>query len=136
MKTALVADAAQSGMPRSDADTEAQRVAEAAPFLHQTCDPPAHFDGHAHRAQRRIGAGQRIVEDDQKAVAGEMLQRSLEAIDRFAETLIIFLQYRDDVFRLSAFGERGEATQVAEYDGNIAAVAFQKLLIARRHHEL
>src|SRR5580658_9121323 len=35
MKTALVADAAQGGMPRGDADAEAELVAETAPFLHQ-----------------------------------------------------------------------------------------------------
>src|SRR5580704_10602728 len=35
VESALVADAAQSGVPRGDAGSEAELVAEAPPFLHQ-----------------------------------------------------------------------------------------------------
>src|SRR6516162_4864462 len=136
MKPALVADAAQGRVSRSDADAEAELVAEPAPLADQSSDAFAHFDRHAYRALSRIGTGDRIVEDDQQAVAGEMLQRALEAVDLLAETAVVVLQHGDDVLGLGALGERGEAAQVAEHDRYIAAVAFQERVVAGRHHEL
>ena len=85
----------------------------------------AHFDRHTDRSQCGIGTRNRIVEDDQQTVAGEVLQGAFETIDRFAKTAIIFLQHRDDVFGLGVLGKSGEAAKIAEHRGNVAAVALQ-----------
>ena len=100
-----------------------------APLFRERRDVRAHFNRHAHRAQRGVGTRNRIVEDDQKTIAGEMLQRAFETIDRFAETAIIFLQDRDDVLRLGVLGKGGKAAKVAKHDGDVAAVTLQELLV-------
>jgi hypothetical protein len=80
-------------------------------------------------AGRRIGTWDRIVENDHNTVALKMLERAIEAIDRFAERVIVVLQDGNDVFGLGLFGKRGKAAEVAEYYHDVAAVSFQKLLI-------
>src|SRR5215831_15906687 len=134
VETPLIADVSQRRMAGRDADPETQLVTIAAPSLGKRRDVAAHFNRHAHCAHRRIGTRNRIVEDDQEAVAGEVLQGAFKAVDRFAETAIIFLQHRDDVFRLGVFGKCGEAAKIAEHGGNVAPVALQQLLV--RDHNL
>ena len=45
---------------------------------------------------------------------------------------MIIVQQLHDLFRLSTFGEGREAAQIAEEDGDVAAVAFQDALISGR----
>src|ERR1700752_1081768 len=100
-------------MAGGDTDAETELVTEAAPFVDKRRDLVSHLDRHAHRAHRRIGAWNWIVENDQQAVAGEVLQGALETIDRFPKAAIIFLQDSDDVFGLGVFGKCGEAAKIA-----------------------
>ena len=53
-----------------------------------------------------------------------------------AETVVVLAQHRHHLLGLGGFGEGGEAAQVAEHDGDVAAVAFEQLLAARRQHQL
>src|SRR5580704_15056306 len=135
VEAAFVADIAQSGMARRYADAEAELVAEPTPLLGERRHPRPHFHRHANRALRRIGTRDRIVEDDEQAVTGEMLQRAVKAIDLLAETAIVFLQDRNDVFRLGTLGKGGEPAQVAEHRRDVAAVALQQFGVAGRDDE-
>ena len=73
----------------------------------------------------RIGAWQRIVEQDHQAVAGEALERAFEFVDQCAERVMIVAQHLHHFFRLRRLGERREPAQVAEHDGDFAAMAFE-----------
>src|SRR5579862_2169523 len=125
MQPTLVADIAERGVACGDADAEAELMAQSAPPLRKRRDTVAHLDSHAHRTHRRIGAGDRIVEENQQAVAGEVLQRALEAVDGFAEAAIIVLQHGDDVLGFGALGESGKAAKIAKHHRDVAAVALQ-----------
>ena len=61
-----------------------------------------------------IGAGQGIVEQDQHAIAGEALERSLIAVDQLAQRCVIFVEDGHHLLRLGGLGEGGEAAQIAE----------------------
>src|SRR6202034_4885288 len=125
MRPALIADVSQSGMACGNPDAEAKLVAVPAPFLRQPADPAAHLNGHTHSTRRRIGTGQRIVKNDKKAVPRKMLQGALETVDRITETAIIFLQDRENVFRLRNLRKRSKTAQIAEHRRDFATMAFQ-----------
>ena len=48
---------------------------------------------------------------------------------------MVFAQKGEDFLRLGCFGEGGVATQVAKYDDNLLAVAFEDFLVAVRDDE-
>jgi hypothetical protein len=72
-----------------------------------------------------IAARQWIVEDHDNAVAHESLERSAEAADLLPEAGMIFAQNGQDLFGLGGFREAGEAAQVTEHHGHLAAMAFE-----------
>ena len=49
---------------------------------------------------------------------------------------MILAQHRHHLLGLGGLGEGGEAAQVAEHDGDVAAVAVEQLLAARGQHQL
>ena len=49
---------------------------------------------------------------------------------------MILAQHRHHLLGLGGLGESGEAAQVAEHHGDLAAVALEQLLVARRHDQL
>ena len=85
------------------------------------------------RALGVVGAGQRIVEEDEQAVADEALERALVGEDQRARA-------RRDTRRSTAItssgsallGEGGEAAQVAEHHRHLAAVAAEQHLVLGR----
>ena len=83
-----------------------------------------------HRALGRIRAAQRVVEQHHQAVAQKAFQRAFVLVDERAEARVIFAQHGHDLLGLGGLGERREAAQVAEHDGDVAAVALEHLLVA------
>jgi hypothetical protein len=49
---------------------------------------------------------------------------------------MVLAQQVEHLFRLGGFGEGGEAAQVAEHDDDVAAVAFEDVLLAARDDHL
>jgi hypothetical protein len=49
---------------------------------------------------------------------------------------MVFTQEVEDFFGFSGFGEGGVAAQIAEYDDDLAAVAFEDLFVALRDNHL
>ena len=82
------------------------------------------------RAARWAGSGidHRVVEEHHDAVAGETLERALVLEDQPAHRRVVFAEHAHHFFRVGRFGERGEAAQVEEHDGDFAAVALQRIV--------
>ena len=81
----LEADRAERGVALRDPDAEVELVALPAPALGQLGDAVAHRHRHPHGPLRRVGTGQRIVEEHHDPVAGEALERPLVAVHEVAE---------------------------------------------------
>ena len=83
-----------------------------------------------------IGAGQGIVEQDQHAIAGEALERSLIAVDQRAQRFVIVVEDAHHLLGLGRLGEGGEAAQIAKQHADLAPVAFEQArrVAAGRHH--
>jgi hypothetical protein len=64
----LKAGAAQCRVALSDSNTEANLVASPSPFSGDRRDGFPHFDRQAHATQRRVLAGDRIVENQHEPV--------------------------------------------------------------------
>jgi hypothetical protein len=69
---------------------EPELVAEAAPFLRELRHLVAHLDRHVHRLQARIWTGHGIVEDDEKPVTSEALDRPLVFVSKRSQGDVIF----------------------------------------------
>ena len=84
------------------------------------------------RTARAAGvvARQRVVEEHHQPVAGEPLERPLEAEDEVAERRVVLAQHRHDLLGLAGLGEGGEAAQVAEHHDDLAPVALEERLVA------
>ena len=94
----------------------------------QGSDGVTHFERHQHSLKRRVVYGNRIVENNHYAVTGITLKRSAVLDDDLANRRMVVTQQRHYVFWVRAFGEAGEATQVAEERGNLSTMAFELLL--------
>ena len=75
-------DPAERRFALRDADAEAEVVTGVPPALGQRADPGLHVERHAHGALGVVGAGHRVVEEDEKAVAEEALERALVGEDQ------------------------------------------------------
>ena len=64
-----------------------------------------------------------------------MLERALEAGDDRPHRGVVVAQQRHHLFRLGALGKGSEAAQVAEHDDDLAAMAFEDLLVVLRDDE-
>jgi hypothetical protein len=111
-----------------DADAEVELEAGLLPAHRQLGHAITHGRGHAHRPLRRIGHGHRIVEEDHHAVSGEALERSLPLQDELAHLGVVLAQHGHDLFGLRRLREGGEAAQVEENHGDVAAVALEGIL--------
>ena len=76
------------------------------------------------RVFRRHG----IVEDDHYAVAREPFERAAVFDYDFADGRVIVAQQSHHVFRVVAFREPSEPTQITEERGNLSPMAFELLL--------
>src|SRR4029079_5758580 len=105
------------------ADSESKLMSMLAPIGGETHNIIAHFDGHAHGAQRGIGTWYGIIEPNHQSIAGKPLQRSFVLVNELTKCAMILPQDADDFLRFRGFGKAGEAAQVAEHDCNLAAMA-------------
>ena len=112
-----------------DAGSEAKRVPEPAPVLGERLEPATHCHGHPDGPHRCIGTRKRIVEEDHHAVSCEPLDRSLEAVGEIAERGVVFAEDCDQVLGLDCLGERREAAQVAEDDGDLTPMTLEERLV-------
>ena len=127
----LEADPAEGGVTLRDSDGEVEVVALATPPLRQLADADPHRDRHPHRAQRRVVAWDRVVEEHHETVAGEALERPLEAVHQIAQRGVVLPSTCHHVLGLDRLRERREAAQVAEHDRDLAPVALQERVVAR-----
>ena len=111
-------------------------VAHPRPALVQLVDAVSHRHGHLHRPGGSVRARERVVEEDHQPVAGEALQRALEAGHEIAERSVVLREHLHHVLGLDCLRERREAAQVAEHNRDLAAMAFEERLLARRNHEI
>ena len=65
-----------------------------------------------------------------------MIERALVPVDEFAERCMVLAQDRHDLFRLGDFGKCRKSAQVAEHHGDVAAMAFQHLVVAGGKDEI
>jgi hypothetical protein len=100
--------------------------------LGEPCDVVSHCGPHPDRANSRVRTRHGIIEEHHQSVPGEALERSFEAEDELAERLVILAQNAHRLLRLGRLGKRRKAAQVAKNDRDLAAVAFEKRLVARR----
>src|SRR5579863_177065 len=136
VEASLKADGAERGKSVGDADADADLVAQPPTLLRQRSDDVTHFERHQHRLERRLLDRHWVIEHHHHPVAGVTLERAAVLDDDFADGGMIVAQQRHHVFRVRAFGEAGEAAQVAEQRGNLPAVAFELLLRTRRDDQI
>src|SRR5262249_62138680 len=110
--------------------------AAAPPSCHQLAYCRTHFDRHPYRLLGRVGAGQRIVKIDHQPVTGKMIERPLKASNQRPDCGMKLAQDAPDLLRLAGRGKGGVAAQIAEYDDNVAAVAFAEGLLPRGAEQL
>ena len=79
-----------------------------------------------------VGNRQRIVEEDEDAVAGETVDRAFVLGDERTHRRVIVAQHRFHFLRLGGVGERGEAAQVDEHVADLAPVRREDRLLAGR----
>jgi class 3 adenylate cyclase/HAMP domain-containing protein len=79
---------------------------------------------------RYAGDGVMILFNAPIQFADIAVERALVAEDQFAERGMIFTQHVHDFLGFGAFGERGEAAQVAEHDGDLAAMAREQCFVS------
>ena len=85
---------------------------------------------------RRVGHRHRIVEEDHDAVAGEALEGALVVEDQPAHRGVVFAEHAHHLLGIGGLGERGEAAQVEEDDGDLAPVALQRIVGAAGDDQL
>ena len=103
--SALEPDPAERGVALGDADPEAEVVAAAA---QPSASPPTRSrmaTAIARPARRPVVARQRVVEEHHQPVAGEALERSLEAEDELAQRRVVLGQDGHDLLGLARLGE-------------------------------
>jgi len=65
-----------------------------------------------------------------------LVERPLILANQRPQPAMVFTQEVEDFFGFSGFGEGGVAAQIAEYDDDLAAVAFEDLFVALRDNHL
>jgi hypothetical protein len=115
---------------QSDAHPVAEVIAAAPPARHEVPHGRLQRQRHVDRCARGIVGGQRVVEVGHDAVAGELAHCRLELVDGCAERPVVGVENGDRLFRFYGGNERGEAAQVAEEDGDLAAVRTEQLVAA------
>src|SRR5690242_4172877 len=127
---ALESDSADRRISLRYTDAEAQLVAALGPVLRHAADAFAHRKRHPHCALGGVRNGQRIVEEDRHAVAGEVLERSLVLEHDVAGHAVILAEHAHHVLGLGDLGKRGEAAQIEEHHGDFAAMTLQRVVSA------
>ena len=121
-------DATDRGKSLGDAHAHQQIVATLLPSGTEGNHFPLHGQGHARGAGRRVVDAHRVVEKNHDAVAGETLQRAFVLQDQPAHGRMVFTEDAHHLLGIGGFGKGGEAAQVQKNDGNLAPVAFQRII--------
>ena len=129
------ADPAERRVAGRDADPETELVAELAPALGQLGEPGAHRDRHRHRPMRMVVLDDRVVEEHEDPVAGEVLERAAVLHHQGADRRVVGAEDAEQLFRLGGLAEVGEAAQVGEDRRDLAPMAGQELLALGARHE-
>ncbi len=132
----LKADDADRRVALCDSDRELQVVPEPPPSLGQLLETVAHRHRHSRCLRRRVRARERVVEEHHDAVAGKTLEGPIEAADQVSERSVVLAQDGHEVLGLDRLREGGEAAQVAEQHGDLAAMAGEERVVARRRDDL
>src|SRR5262249_19238888 len=74
-------------------------------------------------------ARHRIIEEHHDAVARELVERPFELSDERTQSAVVLTQEVEHLLRLGSLGEGGVAAQVAEHGDDLAAMAFEDLLV-------
>jgi hypothetical protein len=88
------------------------------------------------RAYRRVRDRHRIIEEHHDPVARELIERALELAGERPQRAVVVAQKIEHLLGFGGFGKRGVASQVAKYDDDFAAMAFEDLLVALRDDQL
>src|SRR5262249_25749405 len=127
------ADLAEGRVALRDPSAEPKRAATSStPGSYQLTGRLAHRHRHLDRALGRIGDLHRVVEENHDPVAGKLVERALELADQRAQRTVILAQEIENFLRFGGLGEGGVAAQIAEHDDDLAAMAFEDLLVALR----
>ena len=127
---ALEPDRTHSRLAMSDANAEAEFEAAALPSWGEVTHRLPHRYCHPDCPRRWVGAGYGGIEQHHEPVTDEPLQRALETVDKRPQGGMVFVEHAHHLLGPSALGKRGEAAQVAEDKGDLAAVARQQSFAA------
>src|SRR5579883_1079817 len=127
---AFEADAAERRIALGDAYAEADGVPAPAPRLGQALHGSAHGHREIDGAHGWIGAGERIVEEDQDSVAHESLDGAAAVEDQRTHGLVIAAQESHHVLGLGGLGESREAPQIAHQRDDLAPMALHDAVAA------
>src|SRR5712692_11363528 len=126
----LEADGADGGIAVRDAETEVEVEARLLPPHGKLGHALAHGRGHPHRALRGVRHRHGVIEEDHHAVARESLEGPLRGQDQLAHGGVVLAQHRHDFLGLGGLGKSREAAEVEEDHGDLAPVAFERILRA------
>src|SRR5439155_14257806 len=130
VETTIEADPPERRVAERDPHAEVELVTALTPAGDERAHAFAHRDRHPDGLSRGIRARDGVVEEREDRVAGEALERRPESEHQLAERGVVLAQDAHDLLRLGDLGERGEPAEVAEHDGDLAAVALEQSLIA------
>jgi hypothetical protein len=109
----------------------AVRAAAPSPCGDQIASGFTHCHGHFDRALGEVGDRHRIVKEHHDPIARELIEHAFKLADERSQRAMIFAQKVEDFFRFRRLGKGGVAAQVAEDDDNLAAMAFEGILLLR-----
>ena len=130
VEPSLEPDRTERGVSLGDTDAKAELVATPPPGLRQAPHAVAHLDRHLDRPGRMVAAVGGSIEQDQQPVSDETLKGALVLRDERTETGMVLPEDAHHLLRLGGLGEGGEPAQVADDDGDLAAVALEQGLVA------
>ena len=133
----LESDRADRRIALRDADAEAQLVAALGPVV-APCWPMRSRIASAMRTARSAGFGIGTGSLNRIVMPSPVKCSSVPSYSRISlpGDLVILAQHAHDFLGLGDLGERGEAAQVEEHDGDFAAVALQRILGAAADDQL
>ena len=122
------ADPTERCVPRFDADAEAELRSSLPPCLGERLEPLLRGECEPNRHLLVIVDRERIVEEHEQPVAGEMLERPAVDRNQLSEHAVVLAQHLEDLLRRSGLDERREPPEVAEHARHIRAMSGQKTL--------
>ena len=104
----------------------------ATPSSNQHARRLSHHHRHLTARSAGVGAWNRIVEKHHDPVARELVERAHELGDERPQRAVVFAKEGEVFLGFGGLGKGGVAAQISDHDDNLAAVAFEDLLVALR----